>query len=124
MAAVVPEPTHMDLGSPATSQLEFQVLSPQLEQAGSVNPPPHRRRLTNNHPRTSLSHCPLLCPCASLDLQPRLPQHLHPAAVTVTTAAARHMLNIPLPDRSKMNAQEEVVAESQSTPFCYTRLFS
>ena len=96
MTVVVPEPTHVDLDSLATSQLEFRVLSPQLEQAGSVNPPPHRRRLPNNHPRTSLSHCPLLCPCASLNLQLRLPQHLHPAAVTVTTAAALHMLNIPL----------------------------
>ena len=62
IAAAVPEPTHMDRDSPATSQLELRVLSPQLEQAGSVNPPPHRRRLANNHPRTSLYHYPLLCP--------------------------------------------------------------
>jgi len=121
MAVVVPKPTDMDLDPPATSQLGFRVLSPQLEQAGSVNPPPHRRRLANNHPRINLSHCPLLCPCASLNLHPSLPQRLHPAAVTVTTAAARHMLNIPLPGRSKMKAQD--VAEGQGTPHCYTRLF-
>ena len=38
MSAVVQEPTHMDLGSPATLQLEFWVLNPQLERAGSLNP--------------------------------------------------------------------------------------
>ena len=46
-----------------------------------------------------------------------------PAVVTVNTAAVRHMLNIPLHSRSKMTAQEEVVAEGQGTPLCYTHLF-
>jgi len=123
MPAVVSEPTQMDLDSPSTLPARVPSSKPPARtgwfgKSSSSSPAPIQQ------PPLDQSIPPSPTPSLRVIEPPTLSSAAPaPAAVTVDTVAARYMLNIPLLGRSKMKAQEEVVAEGQGTPLCYARLF-
>ena len=124
MSAVVSEPTHMDLDSPSTLPAHPVPRSKPPARTGWFSNSPSSSPAPIQQPPSGQSIPPSPAPSLRVIEPPaRSSGGPAPAAVTVNTAAARHMLNIPLLGRSKVKAQEEVVAEGQGTPLCYTHLF-
>ena len=126
MSAVAQEPTHMDLDPPATLPARVPSSNPPtrtgwFSKSSSSSPAPIQQPL----PDRSIPPSPI--PSLRVIEPAPTPSSAEtaPATVTVNTAAARHMLNIPFLGRPKMKAQELVVAEGLGTPLllilvCYT----
>jgi hypothetical protein len=117
MSEVTSEPTHIDLDPPTALPAQVPSSKPPtrtgwFSKSLSSSPAPVQQSLPDrsipSSPAPSLRV--IEAPAISSSAVPV------PTAVTVNTAAARYMLNIPLLGRSKMKAQELVVAGCPGTP--------
>ena len=115
----VSESTHMVLDHPSTLPAQVPSSKPPtltgwFAKSFSSSPAPIQQQLSDQSIPPS--------PTPSLrviEAPPTLSSAIPlPAAVTVNTAAARNMLNISLLGRSKMKAQEVVVAEDLGMALC------
>ena len=118
----VSEPTHMDLDRPTTlptPSIKAPTLTGWLTKPFSSSPAPIQQPLSDRSipPSPTPSLRVIEAPPA---LSSAIPV---PATVTVNTAAARNILNIPLLGRSKMKAQEVVVIEGLGMPLYCFNLF-
>jgi len=119
MSALVSEPIHMDLDLPTTLPAQVPNSKPPTRTGwfskSSLSPPtPVQQSLPDQSiPPSPTPSLPVIeAPPTSASVVPV------PAAVTLNTSAARYILNIPLPGRSKRKTQEEAVADVLGSPLC------
>ncbi len=118
------EPAHMDLDHPTTLPVRVPSSKPPtltgwFTKSFSSSPAPIQQPLSDRSipPSPTPSLRVVEAPPTSSSAVPV------PTAVIVNASAARNMLNIPFLGRSKMKAQEVVVAEGLGTLLCCFHLF-